>query len=118
MQYSLFSTVAFAAPFSTKFYSELLFRSAQATHSHTMESTCSSPLRRTCTPTVYCKTTSPVRPLVIPIIRTHGKGGTGSDQLSIDLIDGAAAVCYVTSKELKYMMVQSWGVGVGKRVMP
>jgi hypothetical protein len=44
--------------------------------------------------------------------------GTGSDQLSIDLIDGAAAVCYVTSEELKYMMVQSWGVGVGKRVMP
>jgi hypothetical protein len=45
-------------------------------------------------------------------------GGTGSDQLSIDLIDGAAAVCYVTSKELEYMMVQSWEVGVGKRVMP
>ena len=44
--------------------------------------------------------------------------GTGSDQLSIDLIDGAAAVCYVTSGELKYMTVQSWGVGVGKRVMP
>ena len=44
--------------------------------------------------------------------------GTGNDQLSIDLIDGAAAVCYVTSKELKYMMVQSWDVGVGKRVMP
>ena len=42
----------------------------------------------------------------------------GNDQLSIDLIDGAAAVCYVTSKELKYMMVQSWDVGVGKRVMP
>ena len=54
----------------------------------------------------------------IVLIRTHGKGGTGSDQLSIDLIDGAAAVCYVTSKELEYMMVQSWGVGVGKRVMP
>jgi hypothetical protein len=30
--------------------------------------------------------------------------GTGNDQLSIDLIDGAAAVCYVTSEELKYMM--------------
>ena len=44
--------------------------------------------------------------------------GTGNDQLSIDLIDGAAAVCYVTSEELKYMMVQSWDVGVGKRVMP
>ena len=27
---------------------------------------------------------------------------TGSDQRSIDLIDGAAAECYVTSKELRY----------------
>jgi hypothetical protein len=36
--------------------------------------------------------------------------GTGNDQLSIDLIDGAAAVCYVTSEELRYMMAQSWDV--------
>ena len=28
--------------------------------------------------------------------------GTGNDQRSIDLVDGAAAVCYVTSKELRY----------------
>jgi hypothetical protein len=27
---------------------------------------------------------------------------TGNDQRSIDLIDGAAAECYVTSKELRY----------------
>jgi enoyl-CoA hydratase len=33
-------------------------------------------------------------------IRTYGR--TGSDQWSIDLIDGAAAECYVTSKELRY----------------
>jgi len=32
--------------------------------------------------------------------------GTGNDQLSIDLIDGAAAVCYVTFEGLKYMMVR------------
>jgi len=44
--------------------------------------------------------------------------GTGNDQLSIDLIDGAAAACYVTSEELRYMMVRSWDVGVGKRTMP
>jgi hypothetical protein len=28
--------------------------------------------------------------------------GTGNGQRSIDLIDGAAAECYVTSKELRY----------------
>jgi len=50
-------------------------------------------------------------------IRTH-RNRTGNDQLSIDLIDGAAAVCYVTSEELRYMMVRSWDVGVGKRAMP
>jgi hypothetical protein len=38
--------------------------------------------------------------------------------VSIDLIRSDASFVLVTYKELKYMKVQSWDVGVGKRSMP
>jgi len=44
--------------------------------------------------------------------------GKEQQTVSIDLIRSVASFVLVTSEGLKYMMVQSWDVGVGKRAMP
>jgi hypothetical protein len=50
------------------------------------------------------------------VIRTHDLGKE-QQTVSIDLIGVLPRFVLVTSEGLKYMMVRSWDVGVGKRAM-